>query len=192
MFNGECDNSIKQAFIESYSIPNDKLILVVETTSTYKMSRIYLAERDDTSSPIVIDWGDGTIEQINGNVSRKEHTYASVGMFNVVVENVKSYSAEINGSWSDVSDNHYTLKQIVAMPNGMTTIAAYAFQDCKFLTYVKIGKNVASIGNYAFDDCSGLTSMTIPDSVTSIGSSAFLRCSNLTSIVFKGKTLTEV
>ena len=48
---------------------NDKLRLVVETTADYKKSGIYSATRDDTSKPVVIDWGDGTVEQVNGNVS---------------------------------------------------------------------------------------------------------------------------
>ena len=67
-FLGECPASMKPVFIESYG-PNDKLKLVVETTTDHKKSGIYSAQRDDTSKPIVIDWGDGTIEQINGDVS---------------------------------------------------------------------------------------------------------------------------
>lgn len=66
MFNGECNISIKQAFIDAYGLQpsNDKLRLVVETIADYNYmkSGIYSAERDDTSKPIVIDWGDGTVE----------------------------------------------------------------------------------------------------------------------------------
>ena len=66
IFNGECQQSIKQAFIDTYL---QKLELVVETTADYKKSGIYSAERNHASNPVVIDWGDGTIEQINGDVS---------------------------------------------------------------------------------------------------------------------------
>ena len=98
IFNGECPSDIKQAFIDAYKPrqANDKLRLVVETTSSYKKSGIYSAERDDTSKPVVIDWGDGTVEQVNGDVSQKVHEYTSVGTFNVVVENIKSYAASNN------------------------------------------------------------------------------------------------
>ena len=39
-----------------------------------------------------------------------------------------------------------------------------------------IPNSVTSIGSYAFEDCSGLTSITIPNSVASIGEGAFDRC----------------
>ena len=50
-------------------------------------------------------------------------------------------------------------------------------------TKLTIGDGVTSIGAYAFEDCSSLTSVTIPDSVTEIGHAAFANCSSLTSIV---------
>ena len=45
------------------------LCVIVETTDYHKKTGIYSAQRDDTSKPIVIDWGDGTVEQVNGDVS---------------------------------------------------------------------------------------------------------------------------
>ena len=44
-----------------------------------------------------------------------------------------------------------------------------------------IPNTVTKIGNYAFQDCSGLTSMEIPNSV-SIGEGAFSRCTGLKSV----------
>jgi hypothetical protein len=68
------------------------------------------------------------------------------------------------------------------IPNSVTSIGNYAFQDCSGLTSVTIPNSVTSIGNYAFQYCHGLTSVTIPNSVTSIGISAFRDCHGLTSV----------
>jgi hypothetical protein len=69
------------------------------------------------------------------------------------------------------------------IPDGVTSIEAYEFQDCKSLTSITIPDGVTSIGDYAFYGCDNLTSITIPDSVTSIGDSAFRGCSSLRSIM---------
>ncbi len=70
----------------------------------------------------------------------------------------------------------------VVIPDSVTKIGAYAFQDCTSLTSVTIPDSVTLIGESAFDGCTSLTSITIPDSVTKIGSWAFWDCTSLTSI----------
>src|SRR5664280_1596059 len=70
----------------------------------------------------------------------------------------------------------------VTIPTNVTTIGVGAFYGCTKLTSVTIGSGVISIGHNAFYGCTGLTSVTIPNSVTSIGGMAFLGCSGLTSI----------
>ena len=51
----------------------------------------------------------------------------------------------------------------------------------------KIPESVTSIGDYAFEDCIILTEIAIPASVTSIGSGAFARCESLESITVDKK-----
>jgi len=68
------------------------------------------------------------------------------------------------------------------IPNSVTSIGDYTFQECSGLTSVTIGNHVTSIGKYAFDNCSGLTSLTIGNSVKTIGESAFEGCGGLTSL----------
>ena len=70
----------------------------------------------------------------------------------------------------------------VIIPNSVTTIGYYAFNDCDSLTNVTIGNSVSSIGSYAFAYCNGLTSITIGNSVSSIDNDAFYGCNGLTCV----------
>ena len=72
--------------------------------------------------------------------------------------------------------------QNTVIPNSVTSIGIYAFDNCESLTSITIPNSVTSIGSCAFYGCSSLTSITIPNSVTSIGSHAFYGCSSLTSV----------
>ena len=96
-----------------------------------------------------------------------------------------------------------------SIPNTVTVIAEYAFENCTILNSIVIGANVRTIGVQAFASCSSLASINIPDSVTNIeaaalsdcgsltnvtigrsvatiGNNAFLYCANLASVYFQG------
>ena len=53
-------------------------------------------------------------------------------------------------------------------------------------TDIVIPDNVTSIGDWAFEDCGSLTSVTIPDGVTSIGDYAFYGCSKIKVVNYDG------
>ena len=80
--------------------------------------------------------------------------------------------------------------QSVTIPNGVVTIADYAFYGCASLTGVTIPASVTAIGSSAFYDCDGLTSITFPENLTTIGSSAFYSCNGLTSVTIPGNVET--
>ena len=106
--------------------------------------------------------------------------------YNIIKNNMPLlYSLDLSGISNTTLPNEafYQKRTLlsIALPNGLTGIPYRAFAGCR-LTTVTIPNSVTSIGSFAFDECSALTSITIPNSVTSIGFSAFSDCTSLTSV----------
>ena len=70
----------------------------------------------------------------------------------------------------------------IKIPNSVTTIAPSTFSNCTKLSSVTIGSGVTKIGESAFYNCTSLTTLTIPAGVTNIGNYAFGRCTSLQSV----------
>lgn len=62
---------------------------------------------------------------------------------------------------------------VVTVPDNVTAIGGYAFEDCTALTEVHLPEGILSMGSFAFAGCTGLKEINIPDTVTSIGDYAF-------------------
>ena len=71
--------------------------------------------------------------------------------------------------------------QTTSLPEGLTSIGAAAFADCKFLKNATIPSSVKEIRYSAFEDCRSLSSLTFvePSALTSIGNWAFYNCHKL-------------
>jgi hypothetical protein len=67
------------------------------------------------------------------------------------------------------------------VPSSVTSIAAYAFEDCE-LTDVTISSNVTSIGLDSFQGCGNLTNVTMLGGVVSIGIFAFADSPELATV----------
>lgn len=68
----------------------------------------------------------------------------------------------------------------IEIPEGVTTIGAYAFYNNTLLNRIVIPESVTTIGTYAFANCTGITgNLIIPDTVTSIGASFVNNCTNI-------------
>ncbi len=81
-------------------------------------------------------------------------------------------------------------KELVVIPNSVTSIGYMAFYYCRGLTSLTIGNSVTSIGDEAFYGCNRLTSLTIGNSA-SIGREAFCGCSRLASVTI-GNSVTSI
>ncbi len=71
---------------------------------------------------------------------------------------------------------------IYQIPDGVTSIGAWAFSGNDALAVILIPDSVTSLGRYAFSHCTNLSSLDITDSVTSIEGGLFNCCTELTKV----------
>ncbi len=88
---------------------------------------------------------------------------------------------------TDLNGSPYQIYQIrgvkhVIIPEGVTSIDAYAFYHCTTLESIILPDSLIDIGAYAFENCHQLTRITLPSRVTTIGRAAFSKCAQLTEI----------
>lgn len=97
----------------------------------------------------------------------------------------------------------------VSLPDSITNIGVYAFNECRNVTNLTFGTGLISIQGGAFQNCWGLSTITLPsgtrflgpwaflycrglrkvvlpDTITNLGSSTFEYCSNLAAVFFTG------
>ena len=159
------------------------------TTSTYKNTGIYSANRYSSSDPIVVDWGDGTNDVVYGNISQLAHTYSSATTYTVKIsDNISTFCPSYNNStwYQTTSQNQYTFKKVLTLSSKVTQLSAYAFYYCSAMTDAIIPSGATSIPTYCFYYCTSLksSSVQLPSTVTSIANNAFYHClsSNFSSI----------
>ncbi|MDY6380561.1 MAG: leucine-rich repeat domain-containing protein [Bacteroidales bacterium] len=82
--------------------------------------------------------------------------------------------------YTDVPWHMYMFNtKVIRLPQGLTSISAYAFQDGFDLEEVLIPDKVVKIGYRAFASCSKLVSLNIPDGVRYIDEGAFMHIPNI-------------
>ena len=69
------------------------------------------------------------------------------------------------------------------VPQGVKSIADYAFSGCRELTAIHLPDGLLEIGNHAFSNCEKVVGIQIPNSVTFIGNDAFEGCNAITELV---------
>ena len=171
-------------------VGDDYTEYVVQTTSSYKKTGIYSATRYSSASAIVVDWGDGNAETIEGNISQLTHEYSSVGVFHVKISNISNFAASANDyTWyNTTSQNRYTFKDVMKTGSKCTTMPNAAFYYCSVLSSISFLSScftgLTSIPPSAFHYCSGITTnlSSLPARIKTLGGSAFQYCTGLTGI----------
>lgn len=74
----------------------------------------------------------------------------------------------------------------IIIPNGVTSIGEYAFDDCLDLKSIIIPEGVKTINRYTFSNCAFLVSVTLPDTITFIDERAFDQCDSIKDVWYTG------
>ena len=120
------------------------------------------------------------------NASLHQYTNGKYKMF--VPKGGVIFRSNGDGTCQTVGLEEYHPKMIEipsTSPNGDIVTNVYGFRG-EFIETVIIPNTVTHIWQYAFEDCITLKSVTIPESVTNIGMYAFWACQNLTTINYNG------
>lgn len=121
-----------------------------------------------------------SIDIPDGVESMGSHAFQGTAITTVTVP---SAWKEVTFTYGDWYNDYYgsspfagSSVQEVILPDALTALPDFAFDDAAALTTIRLHDNITSIGNYAFNGCTGLTVLEVPDSVTDIGLDAFKGC----------------
>jgi hypothetical protein len=100
-------------------------------------------------------------------------------------KNLNIYTFEIPSSVKSIGRSAFEGSNVnfISFPNNssLSTIGAYAFFGCQYLSGVDLPNSVTSLGEYAFANCPNLNSVSLSTSMSSIAAHTF-ESSNITSI----------
>ena len=91
------------------------------------------------------------------------------------------YSNDGNAPWY----NYRGIIESVIINEGVTSIGAYAFQNCTALTLVELPDSLEHLGGYTFVNCDSLISLKLPLNTKTVGFGVFRGC-NIDSLYFEG------
>lgn len=74
----------------------------------------------------------------------------------------------------------------ITIPDTVTNIGMYAFENCTGLATIAISPGVTTISPFAFAGCVSLTNILVSSSITNIGAQAFANCTHLVRAFFQG------
>ncbi len=137
---------------------------------------------DDLEDKWEDTWDDnnnGEMEDITGDYGSLHYTFTHDGILTISGEGeIPSYDEMNSYPWNEVS---YKISTLV-IENGVTAIGDYAFRELRWLNNVSLPESLTHIGSYAFQD-SQMSAIDAPG-VTEIGEGAFANCSNLQTASF--------
>lgn len=188
----------------------------VTPRGSYLTTGIRSATAIDSTTPTIVDWGDGNTDSITGDISELTHTYSAAGTYVVTIsDNISDFKLAGNngGNWGNnqqivtkiltISPNVtslpsmalYGMQQlhyVYAGESGNLTLGGMAFYACGLYasdvgTFDFSGRTIATIPDQCFSQCPKMATFAFPKGVTIIAQSAFRGC--FSEAVTAGATL---
>ena len=191
---GEQIWSWENSFIELYVEPLDGYTFAGWSDGNNENPRYFTMEAHDTIVPSPKLLG------VCGYNLYWDYTY---GMLDIMGDGDMYDYTTWTLPWQQYAHQIYS----ISLPDGMTSVGASAFADCRFLESVTIPATVreirysafennrmlstvnfaaesalTTIGNWAFYNCHELKNITIPEGVTEIGYAAFYGCTYMSEL----------
>ncbi len=124
------------------------------------------------------------------NIQVGSTNYGYIAYYAVVVHNSISDESIYQNIYDDFGIYNgilfaYTGNQnSITIPDNVTKIAKYTFNECIELKEIIMQEGVAVIEEYAFNNCTNLTNISIPNSITTINDYAFYNCTSLEKNIY--------
>lgn len=180
-----------------YSTEDDATYIFISITSD-TLLEVPLYFNQSVSNGIMIDWGDGSANTIDGTGNiNTSHTYATKGRY-VIKMNPQTGTLGLGwndgtntllGSSGDVDVARLTLVDAIFV--GKATVGKRSFFRMHGLTKVSLSEG-ATVGRYEgeFSNCRALNHINMPKSATYFGNLYFQNCVSL-SLVVTGDSVTS-
>ncbi|MBR4137444.1 MAG: leucine-rich repeat domain-containing protein, partial [Bacteroidales bacterium] len=187
-----------------YGLSNVSIINYNATECADFTSSDYLNIWPTMASGCILNIGDN-VTKIPAYAFRQKSSLSSINMGNSVVT-IGDYAFSFSSKSTNITGE-------ITLPETLTTIGEYAFQNCAGTTFnwpsnitsigrqafyyceklatVVINNDISEIPECTFQGCIGLTTLTIGTGVKTIGNNAFQGCTGLTNITLNA-TLTTV
>lgn len=164
---GGCTESV---WMDAQEPTDTKMHIWIDITDGIHKVNIKLA-----GITVNVNWGDGNTD--TSVSSEKSHTYASDGVYEIVVDWNGTVAIPDDNSvpivfFPDNLDITRRLIRRVYIPNTVSDIGKNRFIRCNALEKCTF-KNQGSLGNNAFDGCYTLRDINIGEGVTTIGTGCF-------------------
>jgi hypothetical protein len=137
---------------------------------------------DKLACDLNYDQGTATITEIDNPVDQTVIILPNIYLYGTVEYTIVGFKDF--GYWDCLFTNQNKV-MLLKMPNTITSVGTYTFNDESKLRHISLSDALQTIGESAFYGATGLVEINIPNTVISIGNFAFYGATNLQTVTFE-------